>query len=263
MSTNLALRDTQVAFHDHLLDQPSDIARQIVEGGKVGVDLRLHIYHNAYRVRLHECLRDSFEKTWTYLGDDAFEAAALAYIENNPPTSRNLRHFGETFPALLAERFPADGDIAELAQIDWELRRAFDGPNAEPIAADALAALAPEDWESVGFRLVPTLCLLPLRYNSVDIWHGLDEDRAPPAAVSLPGAAWLLIWRKGWQPHFRTIGKAEHATLEQLLAGACFADVCAALGEQFPDEEAAAVAGESLGTWLQDEMITGLTNLHR
>lgn len=259
MSTNLALRDTQVAFHDHLLDQPSDIAGQIVAGGKVGVDLRLHIYHNAYRVRLHECLQDSFEKTWTYLGDESFEAAALLYVENQPPTARNLRNFGDRFPALLAERAPAHGEIAELAEIDWQLRHAFDGPDAAPIGPEALAALTPEDWESVGFTFAPTLHMMPLRWNSVAIWHALDEAQTPPDAASLDEPTWLLIWRKEWQPHFRTIGAAEHAALEQLRDGASFAAVCAALGDQFSDEDAAAVAGEALGAWLQDEMIVGLT----
>jgi hypothetical protein len=254
-----ALRDTQIAFHNHLLDQPSAIAEEIVDGGKVGIDLRLHIYHNAYRVRLQECLQDTFEKTWAYLGDNAFEAAALAYIEMNPSTSRSLRDFGEMFPAMLADRFPADGDIAELAEIDWHLRRAFDGPNADPIDSDTLATLAAEDWETVGFLFAPTVQLLPVRYNSAGIWHALDETQVPPTAEALPGPAWLLIWRKGWQPHFRTIGEAEHKALASLIQGNSFADVCAAMAEQFSDEDATLLAGERLGAWLQDELIVALT----
>lgn len=257
------LRAVQTAFHDHLLNQPSDIAQQVVDGGRIGVDLRLHIYHNAYRMRLVECLQDSFEKTWTYLGDSAFEAAALSFIEATPPSLRSLRWYGDAFPAWLAERFPDDGDIAELAAIDWQLRRAFDGPDADPIPPAGLAGLAEDDWETVGFRFVPTLHLLPIRYNTVAIWHALDEEQAPSVVVPLPEPAWLLIWRIGWQPHFRTVGAVEQAALSQLLEGASFAAVCASLSRQFSDEEAAAVAGESLGIWLHDEMIAGLTNLHR
>jgi hypothetical protein len=253
-----ALRDVQRAFHDHLLDRPSDIAAQVVAGGRIGVDHRLHIYHNAYRMRLLECLQENFEKTRSYLGDSAFESSALAFIEETPSQQRNLRWYGDAFPRWLANRFPDDGDIAELAEIDWQLRRAFDGPDADPLQPAALAALAPEDWETVGFRFAPTLCLLPIGYNSVDIWHALDEDRTPPSAVPLPEPAWLLIWRKGWQPHFRTIMAVEHAALSQLLAGSSFSAVCESLGQQYSDDEAAAVAGESLGAWLQDEMIVGL-----
>lgn len=254
-----ALTDLQVAFHDHLLSLPSAISHEVVDGGRISVDHRLHIYHNAYRVRLLENLQDAFEKTWAYLGDEAFESSALAFIEDNPPQHRNLRWHGSEFPQWLENQFPLDMDIAELALIDWQLRLAFDGPNASPIQPAELAGLAAEDWASVGFQFVPTLFIAPVRFNSVAIWHALDQEQAPPAAESLPAPTWLLIWRKGWQPYFRTIQAAEHAALMQLQGGASFAQVCADLGEQFSDQEAASVAAESLRTWLQDEMIVGLT----
>lgn len=254
------LRAVQSAFHNYLLDLPSNIAQQVVEDGRIGVAHRLHIYHNAYRMRLLECLQDSFGKTWAYLGDSAFESAARAFIAAAASSYRNLRWYGDAFPRWLAESFPEDGDIAELADIDWQLRRAFDGPNAAPLPPADLAGLAAEDWETLGFRFTPTLSLLPLRYNSVGIWHALDAEQVPPSPALLEEPAWLLIWRKEWQPHFRIIRSVEHAALAQLLEGAAFADVCSALSRQFSEEEAAIVAAQSLGTWLQDEMLVGLTN---
>jgi hypothetical protein len=258
----LELNGLQIAFHDHLLNQPSAIAQEVMAGGRISVDHRLHIYHNAYRVRLLENLQDAFEKTWAYLGDATFESSALAFIEENPPRHRNLRWHGAEFPQWLASRFPQDADIAELALIDWQLRRAFDGPDAPPVQAEALASLSAEDWESVGFQFAPTLFIAPLRYNSIGIWHALDQEETPPAAEPLPAPAWLLIWRKGWQPHFRTIQEVEQAALSQLQGGASFADVCAALSQQFSDQEAASVAAGSLRTWLQDEVVVGLTGLN-
>jgi hypothetical protein len=255
------LTTLQIAFHDHLLNLPSEIAQEVVAGGRIGVDHRLHIYHNAYRARLLENMQDAFEKTWTYLGDDTFESSALAFIEENPPRHRNLRWHGAEFPQWLARQFPQDEDIAELALIDWQLRRAFDGPNAKPVQATEMAGLSPEVWGSVGFQFAPTLFVAPLHTNSVSIWHALDQEQAPPVAEPLPAPSWLLIWRKAWQPHFRTILAVEHAALTQLQGGASFAQVCAELGEQFSDQEAATVAAESLSTWLQDELIVGLTGM--
>ena len=255
----LELSGLQVAFHDHLLSQPSAIAQEVIDGGRISVDHRLHIYRNAYRVRLLENLRDAYEKTWAYLGDETFESSALAFIEEHPPQHRNLRWHGAAFPQWLENRFPQDLDIAELSVIDWQLRQAFDGPNATPIQPVELAGLSAEDWASVGFQFVPTLFIAPLRFNSVNIWHALDREQAPPVAESLSHPTWLLIWRKGWQPHFRTIQAAEHAALLQLQGSASFAQACAALGEQFSDQEAASVAADSLRTWLQDELIVGLT----
>jgi len=255
------LTRVQGAFHDHLLNLPSSISHEVADGGRISVDHRLHIYHNAYRVRLLENLRDAFEKTWSYLGDESFEFAARAFIEDNPPRHRNLRWHGAEFSQWLGQRFPDDFDIAELAQIDWQLRQAFDGANATPVAAADLAGLTAAEWASVGFEFVPTLSITPLGFNSVSIWHALDQAHIPPVAERLSQPAWLLIWRKGWQPHFRTLQAAEHAALLQLRDGASFAQVCANLAEQFSDQQAASVAAENLRTWLQDEMIAGLTGL--
>ncbi len=257
----LALTDLQIAFHHHLLNQPSSIAQEVIEDGRIDVDHRLSIYHNAYRIRLLENLRDAYEKTWSYLGDDTFNDLALAFIEDNPPLHRNLRWHGGEFPQYLAGQFPQHTFIAELATIDWQLRYAFDGPNATPLAAAELAGLSTEDWESIGFQLAPTFFIAPLRNNSVSIWHALDQEQPPPTVEPLAESSWLLIWRKGWQPHFRTIHAVEHAALLQLQAGASFADVCTALSEQFTDQEAASMAADGLRTWLHDELIVGLTGL--
>ena len=255
------LTSLQVAFHDHLLNRPSDFAQEVVDGGRITIEHRLHIYHNAYRARLLENLQDSYEKTWAYLGDETFESSALEYIEATPPIGRNLRWYGATFPDWLAEQFPDDGDVAELAMVDWQLRKAFDGPNATPIGSDKLAGLAPSDWETIGFQLAPTLHISPLHYNSLTIWHAIDQEQTPPATEALTEPSWLLVWRKGWQPFFRTIGAVETAALQQLQKGTPFAEVCSALTTQFSETEAATVAAESLVVWLQDELIVGLTGV--
>jgi len=256
-----SLINLQVAFHDHLLNRPSDFAQEVVDGGRISIEHRLHIYHNAYRARLVENLQDAYEKTWAYLGDETFETAARAYIEVTPPNNRNLRWYGATFPAWLGGQFPDDGDVAELAVLDWQLRLAFDAPDAAPIQTDALTGLTSENWETIGFTLTPTLHISQLRFNSVAIWHAIDQEQTPPASETLAEPSWLLIWRKGWKPHFRTINAVENAALQQLQQGTPFAEVCASLSNQFSDNEAAIVAAESLHTWLNDELIVELTHV--
>ena len=152
MTPTSTLRNVQMALHDHLLGRASAIERELAEGGRIPLERRLHIYHHAYRARLQETMQDTFEKTWAYLGDDAFAAAALDYVEGHPPVHRNLRWYGETFPRWLTQRFPADADIGELAMIDWQLRQAFDGDDAVPVPATALAALGADVWLTVGCR---------------------------------------------------------------------------------------------------------------
>ena len=253
----------QVNFHEHLLNLPNSIQQEVVDGGRISVEHRLHIYHNAYRVRLLETLQDAFEKTWGYVGDDAFESAALAFIEKTPPHHRNLRWYGEMFPQWLATRFPEDGDIAELAIIDWQLRRAFDAPDAPRLRVADLASLSTADWDKVGFGFAPSLCVTPVQYNTVSIWQALDRDEAPPTAEKLDDASWLLIWRKGWQPHFRTIQGAEFGAISLLIQGDSFTQMCSGLNELFRERDTAMLAAEMLRTWLTNELIVALTGIIR
>lgn len=249
-----ALAQLQSAFHDHLLDAPSDIAAAIRVGGRISTAQRLGIYHNAYRVRLVENLADTFEKTCAYLGDTHFDASARAFVSAHPPTARSLRDYGGAFPGLLAARYPDDLDIAELAHMDWVMRQAFDSADAAPLTADALASVPADAWETLGFDFVPSMVLLSIRYNTPAIWAALDHASTPPAAEHLPQPAQVLVWRRGWQPHFRTLDAAEARALADLKAGVRFAQVC--LVENTADD-ALRIAGY-LRRWFEEELIAAL-----
>lgn len=256
-SPHLPLRQLQCQFHDHLLGLPSSIQSTIVEGG-IGPAHRLHIYYHAYRARLLENLQDAYEKTWAYLGDDRFATEALAYIEHHSPSHRSLRWYGATFPHWLAQRFPHDADIAELAVLDWQLRCAFDGPDATTLTPAVLATLTPQQWEHVGFHFIPTLTVTPITYNSPAIWQALDQEQTPPTAVALLEPTWLLIWRKAWQPHFRSMDAAEHQVLSTLLQGASFAQACEQLCQHHSEQDAPQVAARALHGWLHDGLVQAL-----
>lgn len=45
----------------------------------------LAIYRNAYRARLLDCMRESYDRTWTWMGDEAFSAAACHHLILHPP----------------------------------------------------------------------------------------------------------------------------------------------------------------------------------
>ena len=102
---------------------------------------RLGIYHAAYRARLLETLRDTFGHTLRLLGDERFDALALSHIEAVPSTRGNLRWFGIGWPEDLVSR--ASADVAELAQLDWALREAFDGPDDTSIGLSDVRSVPP------------------------------------------------------------------------------------------------------------------------
>src|SRR5476649_2318429 len=96
-------------------------------------DARLAIYYNAYRIRLREALSESYDKTWSYVGDEMFAELADSYIAAHPSRHANLRWFGGGFSAHLALALADHPYIAELAAFEWTLGLAFDAADAAPL----------------------------------------------------------------------------------------------------------------------------------
>lgn len=258
MPAAASLEALQAAFARHLLNEPSDFPGAVAEGGRIGIERRLAIYHNAYRARLVEALKDSFGHTLVYLGDDNFEAAARGYLAEHPSTHPNLRWFGAAFADWLRAAAPGDPDIGELAALDWALRRAFDGADATVLGTAELAALPPEAWAHVGLLWHPTCQRLQLAHNTLAIWSALDRDEAPPEAERLAQPTELLVWRLGLQPHFRSLGTMEAQAIDALRNGASFAATCEQLAAAFPEVEVAPEAGALLRRWVEDGLLSGL-----
>jgi Putative DNA-binding domain len=231
---------------------PSRYHQSCVQGDAA---LRLGVYRHAYRAQLLECLRDTYERVWAWLGDERFDTAAHAYIEASPPRSWTLGEYGWQFDQLLGRLYPSDPEVAELAWLDGALRRAFDGPDSTPVEAAACTGV---DWDRAVLYLTPTLRMTSISTNAPAIWAALSEGRTPPAASLLQTAAALRVWRLGSAPNFRTVDPLEQQALVIAASGESFATICSALAARQditnPDE----TAGTLLAAWLRDGLITGI-----
>jgi hypothetical protein len=216
----------------------------------------LAVYHHAYRADLIACLKDGFEKTAAWLGEDAFERAALAHIEASPPRSWTLNDYGEGFDDTLAARYPADTEVAELAWLDWRLRRAFDGPDA---AVMDLASRGDIDWETARLRLAPTLAIREIETNAPALWSAMADGGTPPPATLLERPQGLAVWRRELSPRFRTLAEHEYRALMGALAGDDFGAICAVIAEAIGEaDDPAAVAGAMLAGWLAEQIVVGV-----
>ena len=121
----------------------------------------MEVYRNAYRNRLLEALRSSFEKTCKYVGGEAFDTAACHHIILDPPTSWTLDDYGAGFDLTLAELFAEDPEVAELAWLEWHMQRAFGSVDVDALDAAKLAAgeLGIPDWDRASFTLVPSFAM--------------------------------------------------------------------------------------------------------
>lgn len=239
-------------LRDHLIRGCADIGREI----RGDPSSRLAVYHHAYRAQLMDCLRDTFERVWAWLGDAGFETAGQKHIELHPPHGWTLADYGNGFDRTLKDLYPDDPDVAELAWLDWSLRRAFDGPDANSLKA---ADISCADWNTAALYLVPTLRIAPISTNCAAIWTALSDGKSPPGAQRLAAPMALRVWRVGLTPRFRSIDALEQQALQMVIEGATFAALCATI-ESAAHSKAAEVAGSLLAAWLQDGLITSVEN---
>ncbi|WP_428627341.1 putative DNA-binding domain-containing protein [Sphingopyxis sp.] len=249
-----ALRVVQARFLAGVIDGAADAEALIVDDDHVGARRRLDIYRNNYRASLTGVLADHYSRLFAYLGADQFGHVARAYVAAYPSTTRNLRYYGDMFVGFLANNYPDDGELAELAAIDWGLREAFDAPDVAVLDAAGVGALGDALIER-SLTLHPSARLLTVRHNIAAIWSALDSETNPPAVEPFAVPVQLLVWRSGQQPKFRSLSADEGAMFARLEAAANFTDLSAQAIERLGEAAALAALAGWLGIWLGDGVL--------
>ncbi|RCS56578.1 DNA-binding domain-containing protein [Parvibium lacunae] len=241
---------------------------------------RLQIYHHAYRARLQETLADTYSRVYAWLGEVDFNIMALAYLAACPPQAPTLRDYGASLPTWLQQQTTGftwhEPEVVELAQLDWALRDVFDAPDTA-ILAPGILADPTIDWTKTGWQLAPRLRICRFEYNTLSLWRALEAHlEAPhdealvtasapipplptPTTERLPAPQTVVIWRQGWQPHFRSLDPQESALLTLLAATPClsFAEVCQQWQQTTPDADPA-LLGQYLLAWMESGVLVGL-----
>lgn len=214
------------------------------------------VYQNNYRAQLVGCLEESYPLLRAFIGQDAFLHAAAAHINRHPPHAWTLDAYADDFGLTLAQLFPDNPDLQELAWTEHALGQAFVDPDAAPVAADALATI---DWDHARLQLTPTLHLRGATTNAADLWFALRDGQTPESEM-LPAPGGLLVWRRGFVSCLRALDAIEYGALAHLQRDGSFVGLCALLVERLGEEQGVASTGAMLADWLASELITGVEN---
>lgn len=250
----MSLADIQRGFTAYVKNEEQNPLSSVASKSLRG----LPVYHYAYRASLIEALRDVFERTHGWLGDENFDEAARAHIAAHAPNSWTMSDYGIGFDKTLDELYPENPEVAELAWLDWSLRIAFNGPDAGPLD---MAGLADVDWDTAQLQLAPTLVIRTVTTNCAALWGALTDDNPePPAAEILLQPAMLTVWRHDLMPRFHSVSGEEYDALKMAQDGKSFGVICAALcGEQEDEAEVAQRMGAILGRWITEGVLVGTT----
>ncbi len=249
----MSLAELQRSFTAYLRDGESAITSEISPGSRRG----LPVYHYAFRATLKSCLADTFERVHAWLGDAAFEVAAVAHIAATPPGSWTLADYGAGFDATCARLYSDDPEVAELAWLDWALRCAFDGPDAPALDLSRLGEI---DWDSARLMMAPTLTMRLGITNAPAIWRAIADGGTPPAACRIDQPTPLTVWRHGLSPMFQSVGATEWQAMTLAQGGTSFGGICAALVRDGDADGALQEAAAMLQRWIAEGVLTAVAS---
>lgn len=255
-----SLRELQLNLQRHLLGEASSIVDAIVDAPPLPVAERLHIYRNAYQVRLIEALDDTYPILHKLLGDEMFLGLGGSFVAQYPSVYRSIRWYGAELAQFLAENSPYEEQpaLSEVALLEWTLAEVFDAADSAVIERSVLAALPPDAWGELQFEFHPSVRRLQLLWNAVPVWQAMSRDETPPDPLCAAAPVPWVLWRKDLQNFFRSLDCAEAGALDAALEGCSFAEICEALSEWLADEEIPLAAANYLAVWADSGIIASL-----
>lgn len=216
----------EARFAAALLDPSLPPPEGLVTGQGGDPARRFAIYRNNVVASLVAALEARFPVTAALLGRDAFRATARALLAARPPRSPLLFTWGDELPGFLAGFSPVAAlpYLPDLAALEAARSRAFHAVDAEPIGADALAALAPAALPGLRLLLHPSVELVVSRFAIVSLWSAHQEPdpaavEAALRALDLARAEDALVWRSGEDVVVRALPRGAAGFFAALGAG--------------------------------------------
>jgi hypothetical protein len=244
------------------IDLPPEEAERVVTRSRALTALeRLAIYNRAYYARLLDCLRESYPVLAHALGDDAFGAFALDYLQKYPSRSYTLNDLGANLPRYLRESRPLDEEgedgprwpdfIIDLATLEWTYNEVFDGPGVEGrrlVRPGRLRRIDPARWPEARLVPVPCLRLRSLRYP-VHIYYTAVRRKKEPDFPA-PAETLLAVSRRRYVIRRYELTRPQYVLLEVLLRGESVGTAIRRSAEVTTDDEDHFAA--DLGAWFRD-----------
>lgn len=180
---------------------------------------RVDVYRNNVRLNRIAALTDAFANVAMLVGDEYFRALARAYVMATPATSANLHEDGATLPAFIRGFAPAAGlpYLADVAEVDWLMQRAYYADDAEPVDRTVLAELGAERFAAASLRLAPSVSVA--RSSGWPIADILAMHAGAATARLDAGGQSILIWREDFTVRWQTLGEPEAQAVAALLEG--------------------------------------------
>lgn len=151
------------------------------------------VYRNTALYGAVEALRANYPVADAIVGRSMFDAVAAEYAEVAPPRSPVLASYGAGFADWI-EHQPWAGDapyLSDVARFERLHIEALFAEDSDPLTGDAIAAVAPGEWDEISLRLHPATRFGWATTPAMQIWHAhqyatpfdLELDWRPEGAL--------------------------------------------------------------------------------
>jgi len=213
---------------------------------------RVGIYHGMYMLRMIEALSADYGALVEFLGEHAFEHLVRDYIQQFPSRSYTLNRLGDSLPEFIAaSSLKRRTFLRDLAKLELAMTQVFDEAEAEPLPADAIASIAPEQIADARIVPIPALRLLSLDYDANEAFQAFrDEQPMKPRRRK----TWLAVHRRDYGVYRMPLAREAFVFLESIVAGQTIGDAIDSFHRRFrrfPEQN-------ELFTWFRDWSAAGL-----
>ena len=256
------LRELQRAVQRSVLHRdPAPALEVVVDAQGAPARSRLDVYIHGYGARLSEVLRNDFHGLFAMIGEPAFDALVVAYVDSHPSRNFNVRWYGAHLSEFLRSDRPWSDTpaLSEMAALDWAIGLCFDAADEPCVDANSLQAIAPNEWPGLRLRLRHCVQRLRVNWNVGDIRRALDNgDVVPERAPLLAERGWVVS-RVGVKIFHRELPDDEAAALDLIVEGRTFSEVCQELARRHEADAVAMRAVLLMRGWVDNGWIAGMS----
>lgn len=175
-------------FRAALLDPEAPLPVGLASWNGSDPQQRFAIYRNNVTVSLIEALSATYPVVAALVGQPFFADCARVYLRQRPPQTPVMARYGAGFADFLAGFPPAASlpYLPDVARLEQARTKAYHARDAEPLGAEAFAALDPTRLSDLTLKAHPSVGLLASRSAVVSLWaahQGLCRLEAVDPAV--------------------------------------------------------------------------------
>jgi hypothetical protein len=213
---------------------------------------RVGIYHGMYMLRMIEALTVDYAAVAEFLGEHAFEHLVRDYVQQFPSRSYTFNRLGDSFPEYIASStWKRRTFLRDLAKLELAMTHVFDEEEAEPLPADAIASIAPEQIADARIIPIPALRLLAFDYDANEAFQAFREERPMKPRRQ---KSWLAVHRRDYSVYRMPLTREAFVFLEALVAMETIGNAIETFHRRFRRFP----AQSDLFTWFRDWSAAGL-----